>query len=190
MRSHAVVLAASALLVSQATRPSRPVATTASPVASPVASPSASPAACADSSFHRLDFWLGDWDAYDARSGRKYASQTVRAELDGCALVARWTGPEGDRGIGLFAYDPIDRAWTQTYVTNQVPSQAHASSRRGDTTWTGPGVRLRSSSGATLIRLTVTPLAGDRARQLFESSPDGGRTWTVMFDAEHRRAAR
>lgn len=146
------------------------------------------PAACTAPSFHRLDFWVGDWDVYDSH-GKRYGSQHVRSELDGCALVAAWSGPDGDRGMALFAYDPIDHAWHQTYATNQMPAQSRVSVRRGDATYTGPGVRLLSPPGTRLARLTVTPLDGGRARQMLESSPDGGRTWTVVFNAEHRRHA-
>jgi hypothetical protein len=34
-------------------------------------------------------------------------------------------------------------------------------------------------------RLTFAPLAGGRVRQLWEQSPDGGRSWTVVFDGTY-----
>jgi hypothetical protein len=38
-----------------------------------------------------------------------------------------------------------------------------------------------------LDRTTLTPLTGDRVRQVIEISRDGGKTWQVTFDAEYRR---
>ena len=37
-------------------------------------------------------------------------------------------------------------------------------------------------------RITWTPAAGGTVRQLWESSSDEGRTWTVLFDGRYVRA--
>jgi hypothetical protein len=36
-------------------------------------------------------------------------------------------------------------------------------------------------------RITWTPLGGGRVRQLWESSTDGGKTWSVAFDGLYVR---
>jgi hypothetical protein len=36
------------------------------------------------------------------------------------------------------------------------------------------------------LRITIEPLADHRARQKFEESRDGGKTWRTVFNAEHR----
>jgi hypothetical protein len=42
-------------------------------------------------------------------------------------------------------------------------------------------------SQLTRSRITISPLVNHRALQLFEQSNDGGKTWRVVFRAEHRQ---
>lgn len=156
-----------------------------------VASVRTAPVAClADSSFQRLAFWVGDWDVFDS-TGARYASQSVRAVVDACALTAEWTGPVGDKGMSMTAYDPRTGDWKQVYVTNQVPGTAGVSIRKSDPSYDGPGIRFiplaDPAPGVTVrLRITISPLADHRARQQFEESRDGGKTWRTVFNAEHR----
>src|SRR5215467_2058964 len=55
----------------------------------------AAPACATDSNYQRLAFWVGDWEVVDS-NGTRYATQRVRAVIDGCAFIAEWT----DRGGG------------------------------------------------------------------------------------------
>src|SRR5262249_23082671 len=75
----------------------------------------------ADPNYQRLAFWVGDWDVLDS-AGTHYATQRVRAILDDCAITADWTGPVGDRGLNLSAFDHRTGEWRQVYVSNEVPA--------------------------------------------------------------------
>ena len=145
-------------------------------------------ACTADSSFQRLAFWVGTWDVFDS-TGTRYATQKVSAVLDACAVVAEWSGTRGDKGVSLSAFDPRAHEWKQMYTSNQVPVQSGVSVRRSDSSYTGPGVRFVPLVGDMPMqtRVTILPLEGNRAAQLFEDSRDGGKTWHVQFKAEHRR---
>ena len=93
--------------------------------------------------------------------------------------------------MSMTAYDPRTRDWKQVYVSNQVPATAGISIRKSDPTYDGPGVRFiplaDPARGDTVrVRLTIAPLADHRARQQFEQSRDGGKTWRTLFNAEHR----
>jgi hypothetical protein len=149
------------------------------------------PACATDSSYQRLAFWVGDWEVVDS-TGAHYATQRVRAVIDNCAIVAEWTGRVGDKGMNVSAYDGRAGEWRQVYVSNQVPTPTGVSLRRSDPSYNGPGVRfiaLLDPPAGTLARsrVTIMPLSGHRAMQLFEDSRDGGSTWQVIFRAEHRR---
>jgi hypothetical protein len=144
-----------------------------------------------DSSYQRLAFWVGDWDVYDS-TGKQYATQHVRAALDACAITAEWIGPVGDKGLSVSAYDVRSGDWKQVYVSNQVPSPSGPFLRKSDRSYDGPGVRFVSlfdPPPGTLARsrVTIMPLSGHRAQQLFENSADGGKTWRTLFKAEHRQ---
>jgi hypothetical protein len=149
------------------------------------------PSPCAaDSNYQRLAFWVGDWEVVDS-TGAHYANQRVRAVLDDCAITAEWTGRAGDKGLNLSAFDRKTGEWRQVYVSNQVPAPSGVSIRRSDPSYSGPGIRFIPLVEAPVgelarSRVTIMPLDGHRALQLFEDSKDGGTTWHVVFRAEHR----
>jgi hypothetical protein len=150
----------------------------------------------ADSNYQRLAFWVGDWEVLDS-TGAHYATQRVHAVIDACAITAEWNGRLGDKGMNLSAFDVRMAEWRQVYVSNQVPKPLGVSIRRSDPEYSGPGIRfiplLASPVGELAqTRVTILPLSGHRALQLFETSQDGGKTWHTVFKAEHRplRAAR
>lgn len=144
----------------------------------------------ADSSYQRLAFWVGDWDVYDS-TGAHYATQRVSPVIDACAIAAEWTSGGGNKGMGLSAFDMKTHEWKQIYVSNQVPFRSGVTLRTSDPSYTGPGIRFIELSGAAASnlaqsRVTIMPLSGHRALQEFEDSKDGGKTWQVVFKAEHR----
>lgn len=149
----------------------------------------ASPCA-ADSNYQRLAFWVGDWEVVDS-TGAHYARQNVHAVLDDCALAADWTGGVGDKGLNVSAFDRRTGEWRQLYTSNQVPGPSGVSLRRSDPSYTGPGVRfiplIEAAENLTRSRVTIMPMSEHRVMQLFEDSKDGGKTWYVIFKAEHRR---
>src|SRR5690348_4551735 len=102
-----------------------------------VAAVHAPPACAADSNFQRIAFWVGDWDVFDS-AGTRYASQRIRPIVDACAFTVEWTGPIGDKGMSITAYDPRTRDWKQVYVSNQVPAAAGVSMRKSDPSYDGP----------------------------------------------------
>lgn len=147
----------------------------------------ASPCA-ADSNYQRLAFWVGDWEITDS-AGAHYATQRVRMVVDACAITAEWTGRVGDKGLNMSAFDVKTGEWRQVYVSNQVPSATGVIVRKSDPSYVGPGVRfipLQEPTGLSRSRVTIMPLSDHRAMQLFEDSPDGGKTWHILFKAEHR----
>lgn len=144
----------------------------------------------ADSSYQRLAFWVGDWVVYDS-TGARYATQRVRSVIDQCAITAEWASGGGNKGLGLSAFDLKTRQWRQVYVSNQVPFRSGVTLRTSDPSYTGPGIRfiplIDSTSGNPVqTRVTIMPLSGHRALQEFEDSRDGGKTWRMVFKAEHR----
>lgn len=144
----------------------------------------------ADSSYQRLAFWVGDWDVFDS-TGAHYATQRVSPVIDACAIAVEWTSGGGNKGMGLAAFDMKTHEWKQIYVSNQVPFRSGVTLRSSDPSYAGPGIRFISlldaaSANPEQSRVTIMPLSGHRALQQFEDSKDGGKTWKVVFKAEHR----
>jgi hypothetical protein len=149
----------------------------------------AAPPCATDSNYQRLAFWVGDWEVLDS-TGARYATQRVRAVIDACAITAEWTGGVGDRGISLSAFDGRTAEWRQVYVSNQVPVPLGVTLRRSDPSYGGPGLRfvplVESPAGSSETRVTIMPSSDHRVMELFESSRDGGKTWALVFKADHR----
>ncbi len=142
-----------------------------------------------ESNYQRLAFWVGDWEVVDS-TGAHYATERVRTVVGGCALTIEWNGNAGDRGLNLSAYDSKSGEWRQMFVSDQLfPTGAPV--RRSDPSYHGQGIRFiplsePEASGLARSRVTVMPMSNHRVMQLFEDSSDGGKTWHVLFKAEHR----
>ncbi len=51
-------------------------------------------AAQSDTPTMELDFWVGEWDAYNEQGDRVGSNSTLR-HIDGCMLLESWTGAGG-----------------------------------------------------------------------------------------------
>ncbi len=139
-----------------------------------------------DPRYRSLDFWVGDWDVYSC--GEKTGAHNhISSDLSGCLIRERWSG--GGDGESLNFFNPHTGKWHQSYVDDS-----------GSTVWydgglTAPGIMhmeggYANIDGSTgLARVTLTRNADGSVHHYIERSTDGGKTWSVYFDAEYRPAA-
>ena len=140
---------------------------------------------CAAPEHAALDFWLGQWQVYDADRVQA-GTDTIERTPDGCAVVETWQGALGDGGRSLNFYDARTQRWNQVWVgdTGGVVFQ-QGSAADGQLRFQGETVRADGTKVQN--RLTLAPLDGGRVRQLAEISTDGGRTWLTQFDFTYVR---
>ena len=144
--------------------------------------------ACEAAEHRQFDFWVGRWDVYGPK-GKKAGENRIEVIADGCALLEQWTGSGGFSGKSLNIYDAGDRRWHQTWVDS------------GGTLLVLSGGLVEQSMVMSAVtpsptdptrtvqqRITWTPAADGSVRQLWESSADGGKSWTVVFDGRYVRA--
>jgi hypothetical protein len=170
----------------------RSLALAASVIAQPLASQSATGstpalAACSGPGHRQFDFWIGEWDV-TRPDGRPAGTNRIRSIQGGCALQEEWAGAGGSTGTSLNAYDAATGRWHQTWVGNDgLLLQLDGALKDGAMELTG--ITTGSNGTRTLQRIRWTALPGTpaRLRQLWESSSDDGRTWTVVFDGMYRR---
>jgi len=143
-----------------------------------------------DPAYHKLDFWLGRWDVFDSQDSSKGGENFIEKILDGCAIVENWheLDPRGAGGKSLFYYQPVTKQWKQVWVTERGPMKE----KKLVEEMKDGGVRFqgeipRPDGTSYLDRTTLTPLSGDRVRQVIEISRDVGKSWQITFDAEYRR---
>ncbi len=149
----------------------------------------AQPARACEAPEHRqFDFWVGRWDVYGPK-GRKAGENRIEAIADGCALLEQWTGSGGFTGKSLNIYDAGDRRWHQTWVDSSGTLLV-LTGGLVERSMVMSGVTPSPSDPSKSVqqRITWTPDADGSVRQLWETSADDGRSWTVVFDGRYVRA--
>ena len=146
------------------------------------AAPAAPPAACKTTEYRQFDFWIGTWDVYQP-NGKKGGESRIEPIASGCALLENWEGSGGFSGKSLNNYDQTDKRWHQIWVDSSGSRLVLAG------TLIDKQMVLSSDPAVAgpLQRITWTPNDDGSVRQLWESSADAGKTWTVAFDGKYVR---
>ncbi len=152
--------------------------------------PPAKPVPCdQDPTYHKLDFWLGDWDVFDLKSGEKDGTNRIEKTLKGCAILENWTeASDHSEGKSLFYVVRATSTWKQVWVEDSGGTKE----KKLLDSYDGEGVRFQGEiphrdGTSHLDRSTLLPMSGGRIRQTIEISRDGGKTWTTVYDAQYRR---
>ena len=74
---------------------------------------------CSTAEYRQFDFWLGDWDAFDAATHAKDSRVRVTSILDGCVIHEDYQSVDGHKGESFSIYDASRKVWHQTWVTNR-----------------------------------------------------------------------
>ena len=147
----------------------------------------AAPSNCAAPESHQFDFWIGDWVVTDSAGAKVLGTEHNVAVLGGCALQENWNGSDGSVGTSLNAYIVGPKKWHQSWIAN------NGNLLLLDGAFAGGKMVLQGASsgpkGPFLNRITWTPLADGRVRQMWDISTDGGKTWVVSFDGYYKRKA-
>jgi hypothetical protein len=143
---------------------------------------------CSAPEYRRLDFWAGDWDAFEEgdKTGKPNARCRVDVILGGCVLRESYEQNDGLVGQSFSIYDAARRLWHQSWVTNRGLLLMIDGAFDGDTlTLQGP---LRSPDGKApekIIRGQWSKEPGG-VREVASTSADGGKTWQPLFDVHFR----
>jgi tetratricopeptide (TPR) repeat protein len=136
---------------------------------------------CLFSPEHRqFDFWIGEWDVMTPQ-GQLAGTNSVQRVVDGCVIFENWTGAQGGNGKSFNYYDKTDGKWHQLWVGNGGGA-INFSGIYKDGAMRYEAVSVAANGGKALQRMTFFKLEGDKVRQLWETSTDDGKTWSVSFD--------
>ncbi len=139
------------------------------------------PAGCKAVEYRQLDFWLGDWDAFEQGDA---ATSIARTHVDliaaGCAIHELYEQTDGLIGDSILSFDAVRKVWQQTWVTNRGSLMVIAGQfKDGALTLEG---EMHLSDGRSLLQ-RVTWKAEERGvRESSVMSKDGGKTWVPAFD--------
>jgi hypothetical protein len=140
---------------------------------------------CTGPEFRQFDFFAGDWDTYDmADTSRVVARNRVTSILDGCVLREAYEQSDGLVGESYSLYDATRHVWHQSWVTNRgglLLLDGGLDAAR----MVLSGTERKPDGTASLLR-GVWWSEGRNVREKAERSPDGGKTWTPVFDIVFR----
>jgi tetratricopeptide (TPR) repeat protein len=134
---------------------------------------------CRSPEHRQFDFWLGEWEV-TSPTGQAQGSNSITSIQDGCALREQWTSASGNIGTSLNFYDAAKGVWHQTWIDDS----GNALYLDGRLV-AGAMVLSSDPESSPIQRITWTPLTGEqqgKVRQLWESSTDGGASWSVAFE--------
>jgi ketosteroid isomerase-like protein len=140
---------------------------------------------CTAAEHHQFDFWLGDWDVFEADGVTKAAHVRVERALDGCALRELYEDGTGMKGESLSAYDATRKVWHQTWMTNRGQLLMIEGKMQGDAMVLS-GTYRDANGKRAVARGTWKPVA-DGVRETAVTSTDGGKTWKPWFDLLFRK---
>jgi len=147
----------------------------------------AKPPPCTAVEHRQFDFWVGRWEVRNPSGTIVGHNRIERAHRD-CALIENWTGVGGVTGTSINIYDRDHQRWHQTWVDSSGGLlQLDGSRSESAMSLSGRAFDADAVNQVALHRITWTPLEGGRVRQLWESSIDGGKTWSVAFDGLYVR---
>ena len=137
------------------------------------------PPACADTAYHQLDFWVGNWDVYPTGKDKLVAHSLIES-VYGCGIRENWMPLNKQPGGSLSVYVPAEKHWEQFWIDSQG-SRAFFTGG-----WTGSAMVITGKWGGPLVRMSYSKNADGSVRQFGEQSTDDGKTWAPSFDFTYR----
>jgi hypothetical protein len=151
--------------------------------------PPSRPAPCTAPEYHQFDFWIGNWDVYDATGKTLQGTNEVTRVLGDCVLQEHWAGSQGGTGQSFNVYDAARKVWHQTWIDDHGGLLVlEGTFVRGKMILSGEKP-TQGEQPAHTDRITWEPLEDGVVRQLWETSNDHGKTWKVAFDGRYKRRA-
>lgn len=145
-------------------------------------------APCTAPEYRQFDFWVGEWDVFDAQGDTLVGRNHIKNILNGCVIEENWTGGKGFQGKSVNTYSPIDSTWNQVWV-DMGGSTYHFKGRYQDHVMIMKGETIsQRAGGKVLFEMSYThdPKAGT-VRQVWKTSTDEGSNWNTIFDGIYRK---
>jgi hypothetical protein len=148
---------------------------------------------CTGPQYKEFDFWLGDWEVRNA-TGQLLGHNRITKRHGGCVVLEEWESANGGSGSSFNVYDQPTKQWHQFWVDASGTNWLSSDKQGNPVTLRGglrDGAMVLVSHPDTLPSIGMTRATWrptpDGLRQTFESSTDGGKTWTMSFDGYYKK---
>lgn len=141
---------------------------------------------CDHPKFHEFDFWIGDWTVYKQGTDSIVGYNSITRVAGQCALQENWLSVDRSSvGTSLNKFAWILDRWQQFWVDNSgltlfLEGEFKNNSMILQNERTQQGVTTKN-------KITWFNNSDGTVRQLWESSQDGGKQWSVVFDGLYKK---
>lgn len=137
--------------------------------------------------YRQFDFWIGEWEVFGNKTGKKAGDSKIESLLDSCAILENWSSG-ANSGKSMNTFNVATQSWQQYWVDNSGGVTQYFSGHYEDGKMILQTDNVKQSDGKVkIMKMTFFNLSPDKVRQYGESSLDNGKTWTTDFDLEYRR---
>ena len=140
-----------------------------------------------DPKAREFDFWIGEWDVKDTQSGVLVGHNSIQLILGDCVIFENWTNTQGRGGKSFNVYNKDKGFWQQTWIDDRgdVTEYEHGFLKEGALQFVaGP---KKVPEGEQITRMTFFDQGPDQVRQFIETSTNGGKGWTPLYDLTYTR---
>ena len=140
---------------------------------------------CTGAQYRAFDFWIGQWQV-TTHSDNIVRFNTISKINDGCTLLEEYTSPSGYSGKSLNIYDRQSNQWHQTWTDN-TGLRLQLAGNIKDNIMIMQGVSVNASNQQVINKISWSVNADKTVRQLWQTSTDNGKNWTVVFDGHYQK---
>jgi tetratricopeptide (TPR) repeat protein len=136
-----------------------------------------------------FDFWVGEWDVVDTKTGRKAGTNTITVVSGGCMLLENWMDvTQTGTGTSINYVNTETGKWEQIYKDNGIGMPVKYTDGEYINGVMKFSVVTKGSDGKMQAgRFVFEKKSADEVRQYQEMTADEGKTWTMAFDLTYRR---
>ena len=140
-----------------------------------------------------FDFWIGkwevSWDEGNGKTGR--GTNVIEKTLDGKVIQENFQitegGNAGFKGTSISVYQPKYERWKQAWVDNNGGYYDFTGKLDGDKRIFQTEVREQEDGSQFIQRMVFYGITKDSLTWDWESSKDGGKTWTMNWRIHYER---
>lgn len=147
------------------------------------ATPTPKPPTCATDDHRAFDFWIGTWDVTAKGQTAPTAVNKISMQHRGCVIREEYATQGGYTGMSMSFYNAAQKKWHQTWMG----ADGSALFIEGGLNDAGAMVLSNKNTpyyveGTPINRITWTPNEDGSVRQHWQTSKDGGKIWSDVFD--------
>lgn len=141
-----------------------------------------------DPAFASFNFWVGNWDVYQAGQDTKIADSKIERPGPGCAIIETWMPLRGPGGNSISNYEPSTGRWHQKWVGSSPGMVEFDGGPVGNgMVLTGYWPNVGGPGRTGIVKMVYTLQPDKSVRQTGTVSYDHGASWEDSFDLIYRR---